>query len=49
MEYLTAMLTREYISGQNDAKMYFKACELDQQMARTIGVAEVPDTQIMVM
>ena len=48
MEHLAAMLTREYIPGQNGAKIYFKACELDQHRARNIGVAEVLDTQIMV-
>ena len=47
-EHLTAMLTRKYIPGQNDVKIYFEACELDQHRARTIGVADVPDTQIMV-
>ena len=42
------MLTRAYIPGQNGTKIYFKAGKLDQHRARTIGVAEVPDTQIMV-
>ena len=48
MEHLTAMLTREYIPGKNGANIYFKVCKLDQHRARTIGVAEVLDTQIMV-
>ena len=48
MEHLTVMLTREYILGQNCAKIYSKACELDQHRARIIGVAEVLGTQIMV-
>ena len=49
MEHLISMLTREYIPGQNGVGIYFtNACKLDHHRARTIRVAEVPDTQIMV-
>ena len=47
-EQITAMFTQKYIPGQNGAKKYFKACKLDQHKAKTTGVAEVLDTQIMV-
>ena len=48
MEHITAMSTWECIPGQNGAEIYFKARKLDQHRGKTIGVAEVLDTQIMV-
>ena len=42
------LLTRGYTPGINSADMYFHQCEVDQYRIRAIGVADVPDKQIMV-
>ena len=47
-ELMHTLLTRGYTPGINSADMYFHQCEVDQYRIRAIGVADVPDKQIMV-
>jgi len=47
-ELLQALIMREYVPSITTAEAYFRQCETDQYRIRAIGVADIPDTQIMV-
>eukprot|EP00532_Pseudo-nitzschia_australis_P008137 CAMPEP_0168177398 /NCGR_PEP_ID=MMETSP0139_2-20121125/8426_1 /TAXON_ID=44445 /ORGANISM="Pseudo-nitzschia australis, Strain 10249 10 AB" /LENGTH=464 /DNA_ID=CAMNT_0008096433 /DNA_START=46 /DNA_END=1440 /DNA_ORIENTATION=- len=47
-ELLRGLINREYVPGISTAELYFNQCETDQHRINAIGVAVIPDAQIMV-
>ena len=47
-ELLKGLINRDYVPGIATAELYFMQSETDQHRINAIGVATIPDTQIMV-